>query len=125
MKDFASQLTEAMQQYSDVVSEEIEKALKDVGKQTVKKVKDLSPERTGHRIKGADSYKRGWTAKVERQTGSVKVTVHNKQYQLTHLLEHGHRIKGGGKTKAQPHLAPAEQFAEAEAMKAIAKAVKG
>lgn len=121
MKDFASQLTEAMQQYSGVVSEEIEKALKDVGKQTVKKVRDLSPERT----KGAGSYKRGWTAKVERQTGSVKVTIYNRKYRLTHLLEHGHRIKGGGKTKAQPHIAPAEQFAEAEAMKAIEKAVKG
>jgi hypothetical protein len=122
MNDFAAQLTQAMSQYSGAVSEEIEKALKDVGKQTVKKVKDLSPERT----KGAGSYKRGWTAKVERQTGSVKVTVYNrKKYRLTHLLEHGHQIKGGGKTKAKPHIAPAEQFAEAEAMKAIEKAVKG
>lgn len=118
MNDFTAQLTEAMRQYSGVVAGDIEAAMKDVGKQTVKKVKSLSPSRTG-------AYRKGWTSYVEKRDGSIKVTVHNKQYQLTHLLEHGHRIKGGGKTKAQPHIAPAEQFAEAEAMKAIEKAVKG
>jgi hypothetical protein len=34
-------------------------------------------------------------------------------------------LKSGGRTKPQPHIAPAEQFAEAEAMQAITKAVKG
>lgn len=118
MKDFAAQLTEAMQQYTGVVADDIEAAMKEVGKQTVKKVKSLSPSRTG-------TYKKGWTSKVEKRDGIIKVTVYNRRYQLTHLLEHGHRIKRGGRTKPQPHIAPAEQFAEAEAMQAITKAVKG
>lgn len=118
MNDFTQQLTAAMQQYSGTVAGDIEKALKDVGKETVKKVKELSPVRTG-------GYKKSWTAKVERKDGSVKVTVYNKKYQLTHLLEHGHKIRHGGRTKAQPHIAQAEAFAEAAAMEAIEKAVKG
>lgn len=118
MKDFAAQITEAMQQYSGVVSGSIEAAMKDVGKQTVKKVKSLSPKRTGE-------YKKSWTSQIESKPGMIKITVHNKKYQLTHLLENGHRIKGGGRTKPQPHIAPAEQFAEAEAKRQIEKAVKG
>jgi hypothetical protein len=118
MKNFTAQITDAMQQYTGILSDDIEAAIKDVGKQTVKKVKSLSPVRTG-------TYKKGWTSQVEKRAGSITVTVHNKRYQLTHLLENGHKTKSGGKTKALPHIAPAEEYAEAEAMKAIEKAVKG
>lgn len=118
MNDLTTQLTAAMKQYTGIISDDIETALKDVGKQTVRRVKELSPKRTG-------AYKRGWTATIERKSGTIKVVVHNKKYQLTHLLEHGHKTKSGGKVKAYPHIAPAEEFAEAAAMAAIEKAVKG
>ena len=61
-----------------------------------------SPEKTG-------DYAKGWRMKKT----SKGYIVHNKtDYQLTHLLEHGHARKGGGRdVKAKVHIRPAEENA--------------
>ena len=43
---------------------------------------------------------------------------------LAHLLEHGHAKCGGGRVKAIPHIAPAEEAAEEELMKDIERGLK-
>ena len=118
MDDLTKQITDAMMQYTGAVSEEIETALQSVGKEAAVKLKQTSPKRSG-------KYRRGWTVKAFRENGEISVVVHNRDYRLTHLLEHGHKTRNGGRAKASPHIAPVEDWAEAEAMKAIEKAVKG
>ena len=116
--DFSKQLIDAMQQYTGNIGEEIETALQAVGKEAAAKLRDTSPKRSG-------KYRKGWKVTAERRNGEIIVTVHNKHYRLTHLLEHGHKTRSGGRAAAAPHIAPVEEWAEKEAIKAIEKAVKG
>ena len=118
MTDLSKQIADAMTQYSGAISEGIETALKNVGKEAAVRLKSTSPRRSG-------KYRKGWKVTAERRNGEITVTVHNKHYRLTHLLEHGHKTRNGGRAAAVPHIAPVEEWAEKEALKVIEKAVKG
>lgn len=58
----------------------------EAGKRAVKLLKQKSKVRTG-------AYKKGWKADVKTDETGTECTVHNRVYQLTHLLENGHAIK--------------------------------
>ena len=71
---------------------------------------DLKTESLQH---GWSHYAKGWTVRVERSKKQNRYIVHNAtHYQLTHLLEKGHRIirhdgtDTGKRTAAEPHIAP-------------------
>lgn len=81
-----------------------------------------------HRTSPAKSgeYRKSWTYQEKEirrgKSFRTEMVVYNQNfYRLTHLLEKSHRIvnKYGeyGKTKAQPHIAPAQKNAEAEFLK--------
>lgn len=55
------------------------------GRRAVKLLKQESKVRTG-------AYKKGWKADVKTDETGTECTVHNRRYQLTHLLENGHKI---------------------------------
>ena len=117
--DIADQLLKVMTQYSANIQENIEQSMKSVSTEALQKVKAVSPRRTG-------AYRRGWKVTRQKKNGEVGFTVHNKTYRLTHLLEEGHRKRGGsGRVAAQPHIRDVERWAEEEMMKQIEKAVKG
>ena len=55
----------------------------------------------------------------------VFLTIHNKDhYYLTHLLEHGHAKKGGGRVEGKPHIRPAEEQVIKEFMAEVEEAIK-
>lgn len=66
----------------------LEQRAADAGKAAVKRLKAESRKRSG-------KYAKGWTSTTDHASleQGVEVTVHNKQYQLTHLLEKGHKVK--------------------------------
>lgn len=99
-------LADAFSQFAGELTAELEDGLSEIGKNTAKKVRSLSPEKSG-------KYRRGWKVSKEKYRGSFTVTVHNKQYSLVHLLENGHLNRDGtSRARAVPHVAPAQQDAE-------------
>lgn len=64
----------------------------DAGNEAAKQLKQQTRKRSGKTAKG-------WTSTAESSETGVEVTVHNKAYQLTHLLERDHKISNQtGKT---------------------------
>lgn len=119
MQGLDTQLTALMQQYSEDVQQQIETELTRIGKEAAAKLRAGSPNRTG-------KYSRGWRSDVSSTIGSVEVIVHEsaKQSALTHLLERGHKTRNRRHfVDAHPHIQPVREWADAEALKAIEKAV--
>lgn len=89
--------------------------IQEVCDECVEELKRTSPVGNG---KGRGQYARNWKHKVTLNRARQYVeTVYNQgQYRLTHLLEYGHDLvsKNGklyGRTKAIPHIKPAEEHA--------------
>ena len=99
-------IMEGLQEYADLATDDLKKAVKKTGDEAKKDIQNNAPVKTG-------AYKKSWTVKTTKETSNaMEVVVHSKnRYQLAHLLEFGHAKRGGGRTKAIPHIAPAEQRA--------------
>lgn len=100
----AAVVMEGLQEYADLATEDLKAAVKRAGDSVKKDVQAGAPTDTG-------AYEKSWAVKTTRETANaLEVTVYSRnRYQLAHLLEFGHAKRGGGRTRAFPHIAPAEQ----------------
>ena len=117
MTDLTAQITAALKEYSSTCEEQIQEVLQDVAKEAKKQLSSASPKRTG-------KYKRGWKVTLTRRSGYCKVDIHKTRYQLTHLLEKGHRAHSG-RSPAIVHIKPVEEWAIKEAERRIKEVLQG
>lgn len=112
-------IMEGLQEYADLATEDMKAAVKKVGNKAKSDVQAGTPVRTG-------KYKKSWAVKTTKENANVmEVTVHSKnRYQLAHLLEFGHAKRGGGRTRAFPHIAPAEEAAAELLVREVEAALK-
>lgn len=120
--NFAADVSKILESYalSDVVPA-MNKAVEEVSKEAVKKLKDTSP-------RGATKkYYKGWTKEVTkgRMTASAVIYGKNGTYQLAHLLENGHAKRGGGRVDGIEHIKPVEEWAAKEFEKRIIQKLEG
>ena len=118
--DLAKEVMKGLTEYSKLATADMKKAVKKAGNDVRKEIQSTAPKETG-------AYAKSWAVKTTKESAEkLEVTVHSKKrYQLAHLLEFGHAKRGGGRTKAQPHIAPAEENGINALEKAIEKALKG
>ena len=100
----AEAVMEGLLEYAELAADVMKDCVKKAGNTVKKETQAGAPVRTG-------KYKRSWAVKRQRETSStLEVVVHSRnRYQLTHLLEKGHAKRGGGRVRAVPHIAPAEE----------------
>lgn len=116
-------IVDILNEYSDDVQEGITNAAISIGKKGAEELKTTSPKRPK-----SGKYARGWKIKTEKGKGYVSCIVHNTQYQLTHLLENGHRIMRNGQqvgvAHAKEHIRPVEHKCINQYMQDVEKIIK-
>lgn len=117
--NLANEIINGLEEYADLANDEMKKAVRKAGNSVKKDIKANAPKKTG-------AYSKSWAVKTTKETSNaLELTVHSKnKYQLAHLLEYGHAKRGGGRTQAQPHIAPAEEKAVQELEEDIRRALR-
>lgn len=95
--EMASAIMESLEEYADLATEDLKKAVKSAGNAVKKDIRENAPKRTG-------AYGKSWAVKVSKETSnSLEVTVYSRnRYWLAHLLEFGHAKRGGREGAYRP-----------------------
>lgn len=106
VEQLAAEVMSGLEEYAELAADVLKKEIQEAGKTAKQQIEQTAPRRTGR-------YAKSWAVKkVSETSNSLEVTVHSKnRYMLTHLLENGHAKRGGGRVRAIPHIAPAEEAA--------------
>ena len=119
-EQLAATVMKEMEEYAGLAVDVLKKEVKAAGQTAKKEISANAPKKSG-------AYAKSWIVKTMKEnSNSIEVVVHSKnRYQLAHLLEHGHAKRGGGRTRAFPHIAPAEANAIDQLEKNIKRELGG
>ena len=118
--ELANVINEGLKEYADLATEEVKGAVKKSAKAVKDQINGSAPVRTGR-------YAKSWKVKTtaESATGLEQTVYSPNRYMLSHLLEKGHAKRGGGRVRAIPHIAPAEEMGIEMLEGLIEKELKG
>ena len=116
----AEAVMEGLKEYAALASADVKTAVRKAGKTVKNEISANAPKKTG-------AYSKSWAVKSTKETSeSLELVVYSgNKYQLAHLLEFGHAKRGGGRTRAFSHIAPAEEKGEEQLEADIRKALGG
>ena len=117
--DMANAISEALEEYAGLATEDMKKAVKRAGRKVRKEIKETAPRDDGE-------YADSWRVKTVKENANVlSLTVYSKdRYWLAHLLEFGHAKRGGGRVQGQEHIVPAEELAVRQLTEEIERSLK-
>ena len=124
-EEFSKALEQLLEDYAEVTEEAVMHGLIQTADECVDDLKSANPPGSGH-YRSWKRYNGGWSRtklSANKKKGFTTI-IHNKYYQLTHLLENGHALKGGGRAAAFEHIAPAERKAQEKLSQNIIKQIK-
>ena len=116
----ADEIAKMLTEYEAAIVKNVDASGKAVADKGAKQLRQTSPKRTG-------KYAKSWG--VSREDSSfgenAKYIIHNKKhYRVAHLLEHGHVMANGKRTKAIPHIKPVEEQVIREYEKKVREAIE-
>lgn len=117
--NMAAVIMKGLDEYARLTTSDLKSSVRKAGTNVKKDIQANAPKKTG-------AYSKSWSVKTTKETSnSLELTVYSpKKYQLAHLLEFGHAKRGGGRTKAQLHIAPAEEAAVKQLESDIERALR-
>ena len=99
-------IAKILDKYGDDVQGNLTKIVQSVTRKGARTVKSEA----GGAVGGSGKYAAGWKSQVETSRFNIEGTIYNAKLPgLPHLLEHGHALRGGGRTAPRVHIAPVEQ----------------
>lgn len=119
IEGLADAVMDSLLEYNDLAADTVKKAVKAAGTTVRNEIRQNAPVRSGR-------YAKSWTSKTTAESStSMHVTVYSpSRYMLAHLLEHGHAKRGGGRVRAIPHIAPAEEVGAEQLERDILRGLK-
>ena len=116
----AAAINEGLEEYANLSSQGVKSAVRKTSKAVKDQINGSAPVMTGR-------YAKSWKVKTTAESSqSLEQTVYSpNRYMLSHLLEKGHAKRGGGRVRAIPHIAPAEEMGIEMLEGLIEKALKG
>lgn len=123
--DLSKEISNIMKDYVDATEECVEKAVTKTAKEALRELKGANPPGSG-KYGSWSEYNKSWkiTQTKTDKRYHKKATIHNvKYYRLTHLLEKGHAMVGGGRTREFPHIKPIADISELSLMENIKKGI--
>lgn len=120
VEQMADEIAKMLTEYETAIVKNVDTSGKAVADKGAKQLRQTSPKRTG-------KYAKSWG--VTREDSSfgenAKYIIHNKKhYRVAHLLEHGHVMANGKRTKAIPHIKPVEEQVIREYEKKVREAIE-
>ena len=117
--ELADVINEGLKEYADLATEDVKSAVRKTAKAVKDQINGSAPVRTGR-------YAKSWKVKTTAESANgLEQTVYSpNRYMLSHLLEKGHAKRGGGRVRAIPHIAPAEEMGIEMFESLIEKALK-
>lgn len=95
--------------FDDVIEGSQDGMNKAIHRAALDSVKALKSE-SNEKVKLTGKYAKGWRTKsrTDNVTGQSETLYNASKPGLTHLLEHGHATRNGGRVAGRPHIAPVE-----------------
>jgi hypothetical protein len=114
-ENLADEVQKLLDEYGDVVNDALKEAIEETAKEAQQQLRSKNMGR-----KLWKKYPKGWSVQIKAGRLDVEGIVYNKDhYRLTHLLEFGHATRNGGRTKAFPHIADVNAFAQKEVLERL------
>ena len=114
----ADAVMEGLEEYNKLATDKVKATVKKAGTTVRKEISSTAPRKSGR-------YAASWRSRTTAESStSMQVTVYSpSRYMLAHLLEHGHALRNGGRARAFPHIAPAEEAGEKQLTQDIERAL--
>jgi hypothetical protein len=123
IEDFAETLAAQMAEYTAEVADEVNKQIDNLAKEVNETIKQhvTFEQPTGDYVK---SFRLRLKPGNTRFNHTVIWHVKAPHYRLTHLLENGHALRNGGRSKAFPHIKYGEELVQNRIEEIVREAVE-